>query len=83
MKSIQILLFANLKEKAGISQLRLQFDDTATVDDLLAALIQRYPQIRHHLTEKIVISMNRQIVLRSDVLLPDAEVALLPPVGGG
>lgn len=83
MKSIHVQLFANIKEKAGVSQVDLQVDDTATVDDLLAALIRRYPQIRHHLTEKIVISMNRQIVLRSDVLLPDAEVALLPPVGGG
>ena len=83
MPLIKVLLFANLRTKAGEKELRIDMDESATVYDLLETIIGKYPILRPHITEKIVISINHKIANRTDILPQDAEVALLPPVGGG
>ena len=83
MKTIKVLLFANLRTKLEQKELRIDIDTDATVDDLLAYLVAEYPVLRPHLTEKIVISINHKIADRGDIIPSGAEVALLPPVGGG
>lgn len=83
MHTVKILLFANLRSKAGIKELRIDIRDGDTINDLLVQLVSEYPGLKPHLTEKIVISVNHKIADRKDIIPPGAEVALLPPVGGG
>lgn len=83
MNTIHVQLFANIREKAGVSAIQLELKEDATVDDVLVAIKQLYPQLVPHLTEKIVISINQKIALRSTRLSPGAELTLMPPVGGG
>lgn len=83
MPLIKVLFFANLRNKAGEKELRIDIDENTTVNDLLELIIRKYPVLRPHLTEKIVISINQKIANRTDIIPHDAEVALLPPVGGG
>ncbi|HET59914.1 MAG TPA: MoaD/ThiS family protein [Chloroflexi bacterium] len=83
MIDVTVVLYANLRVKAGVNSVRLSMPDNATVDDMLTNLKQQFPPLIPHLTEKIVISINKKIALRGDLLPDGAEVALLPPIGGG
>ena len=83
MNTIQVLLFANLREKAGVSSMQVTIEETATVNDVLEMVRGQYPALIPHLTEKVVIAINQQIALRSTRVPFGAEISLLPPVGGG
>ena len=83
MIDVTVVLYANLRVKAGIDKAGFSLSEDATVDDLLTILKQKYPSLIPHLTEKIVISVNHKIALRGDFLTDGAEIALLPPIGGG
>ena len=58
--------------------------DAARVDDLLRALIDRFPALATEL-EQAAIAIDGQIFhhARYEPLGPDSEVHLLPPVVGG
>jgi molybdopterin converting factor small subunit len=77
------VLYANLRVKAGVDRVRLSMPDESTVEDLLKKLKLHYPPLIPHLTEKIVISVDQKIALKGDFLPDGAEIALLPPIGGG
>lgn len=83
MSTVKVLLFANLRIKAGIKELRIDIDKDTTIHELLEVLLSNYPMLKPHMTEKIVISVNHKIADRTDVVPDGAEVAILPPVGGG
>jgi molybdopterin converting factor small subunit len=83
MIEVTVVLFANLRVKAGVDRVLLSMPDEATVNDLLQNLKLQYPPLIPHLTEKIVISINQKIALKGDFLPDGAEIALLPPIGGG
>ena len=83
MIDVTVVLYANLRVKAGVDRVGLSMPDYATVDDLLKKLKLQYPPLIPHLTEKIVISINQKIALKGDLLPDGAEIALLPPIGGG
>jgi molybdopterin converting factor small subunit len=82
MIQITLKLLGHLKEKAGVKELTFDLPDGATVGDLKAQLIERYPQLRPQLN-KVVTSVNRVILLDAEALPDQAEVIILPPVGGG
>jgi molybdopterin converting factor small subunit len=83
MIEVTVVLYANLRVKAGVDKVSLSMPDDTTVDDMLKKLKVQYPPLIPHLTEKIVISINQKIALRGDFLPDGAEIALLPPIGGG
>ena len=83
MIEVTVVLYANLRVKAGIDRVVLSMPENSTVDDLLMELKSKYQALIPHLTEKIVISMNQKVALRSDRLSEGVEIALLPPIGGG
>jgi molybdopterin converting factor small subunit len=58
--------------------------DAARVDDLLRALIDRFPALATEL-EQVAIAIDGQIFhhARYETLGPDSDVHLLPPVAGG
>jgi molybdopterin converting factor small subunit len=58
--------------------------DAARVDDLLRALVDRFPALATEL-EHVAVAIDGQIFhhARYEPLRPDSEVHLLPPVAGG
>lgn len=82
MKKIVVLLFANLREKAGTNRVELELSDEATIGNLKEQLINTYPILRSHLNN-VLFSVNQKIALEEDMLPGEAEVAIFPPVSGG
>jgi molybdopterin converting factor subunit 1 len=78
----KILLFANLRDRAGTREVELDLPPQATAADVKTCLAQAYPALRPMLTTAIV-AVNR-VFSAGDALIPEgAEIALFPPVSGG
>jgi molybdopterin converting factor subunit 1 len=86
--TINIRLFASLREIAGSGQITLEVSSkeganmVATVGDLMKKIAKVYPAF---LSQKIPISiaLNGKLANYNSILKDRDEVALLPPVSGG
>jgi molybdopterin converting factor subunit 1 len=82
MNSIKVLLFASLKERAGVSSIDVEIPDDANVRDLKSLLADHYPNLAPALDSALV-SLNREFAFDEDLIPAQAEAALFPPVSGG
>ncbi|HZT97191.1 MAG TPA: molybdenum cofactor biosynthesis protein MoaE [Chloroflexota bacterium] len=80
--NITVKLFARHREITGQSQVRLDLDDGASVDDAFRALTQRYPALSST-GSFTTFARNRQVVGADTALADGDELALLQPVSGG
>lgn len=93
MASIKIKLFANLRERAGASELNKEGD---SVLDVLNSLTEQYPQLRDMIFEEgetpqlcgyINVLVNGNSINHLEGLLTALaegdEIAIFPPVSGG
>ncbi len=74
---VRVRLFAALRERAGTDRLELELPDGARVADALAAvdgLAEGLP---------LVLAVNREYAAADQVLHPEDELAVVPPVSGG
>lgn len=74
---VTVRLFAQLRERAGTTELSLELPEGAQVKDALeqlASLIGELP---------VVMAVNREYANRDSPLGPGDELALIPPVSGG
>jgi len=76
---VRIRLFAQLRERAGASELSLELPEGARVrdalaDDAVARLADGLP---------LVMAVNREYASEDALLAPGDELALIPPVSGG
>lgn len=80
---VKILLFATLKDIAGQNRLTLDVPgDSATLADVRAALIARYPAIEANLNTAIA-AVQEEYAFPEDSVSDGDEVAFFPPVSGG
>lgn len=82
-QKISILLYANLKEKAGTGRLDMSIPEGSTVGDLKKLVKERYPALGPQLANVVVLVNKHHIFLDSDVIPPNASVTFLPPIAGG
>ena len=79
---LKVLFFGVLKDLTGRSSEVLELPDGATVRDLLSHYLSEVPPLREALGSSAV-SVNQEYAGPENVLNPDDEVGLLPPVSGG
>jgi MoaE-MoaD fusion protein len=81
--TVDVRLFALLRDRAGRDTVTVELDDGATVADLLEAAA-REPGLDELLPDLPVrAAVNREYAASDAVLSPGDEVALIPPVSGG
>jgi len=74
---VRVRLFAALRERAGTDRLELELPDGARVADALAAVDGLAEGL------SLVLAVNREYAAPDQVLHPDDELAVVPPVSGG
>ena len=80
--TIQVLLFAGIRQAVGHDAVDVELADTATVADLRAALMQRFPKLAS-LLDRSAFAVNEAYADDATALMADATVACIPPVSGG
>ena len=82
---IKIVLFANLRESLGISDVEISIEEVGRISDVIAQLSQMYGEPwRETLTgENILVAVNQNMVYDDHVVADGDEVAFFPPVTGG
>lgn len=80
--NVQVLLFAQARERAGLARLALALAPGARVRDALEALERAHPGLAA-LRPHLAVAVNGTLARDGDALPDGAELALLPPVSGG
>lgn len=78
----QVLFFAQVRDQVGASSAPWRLPPGSRVADLLAALEAEHPSLAP-LRSHLAVAMNGELVRADTLLVPGAELALLPPVSGG
>jgi molybdopterin synthase sulfur carrier subunit len=73
------LLFAQLQEEVGQSQLDLELGPT-TVAALKKELMQKYKLLQ---LDQAMIAINEKYARNDDLINPGDTVAVIPPISGG
>ena len=79
---ITVKLFAVLRDKAGVGELRLELADGAKVVDAVESLVAQYPEVGAF-AKRVAFAVNLSRVDAAADLKDGDELALLPPVSGG
>ncbi len=80
--TIRVRLFARARDLAGADVVTVELPTGATIADLRARLGEMYPNLGP-LLPRSAVAVNEEFAEGNVVILPGAEVALLPPVSGG
>ena len=79
---VKILLFATLRQAAGVPSVRIDIPDEAAVADVRSALMKQYPALAG-LFQQSLAAVNQQFASEDLKLVKGAEIAFFPPVSGG
>ena len=80
---VTVRLFAMLRERAGSDSVEIELEDSATVDDAIAAL-GRDPKVGDLAARlPLRIAVNREYATGDARIEPGDELAAIPPVSGG
>jgi molybdopterin synthase catalytic subunit len=80
--NVNVLLFAQAREKAGRSSIALALQAGARVRDALDAIERAHPELTA-LRPHLAVAVNGALARDGDAVPDGAELALLPPVSGG
>ena len=80
--TITVRLFAILRERIGVDQVPITVAEGATVQTVIALLIQTNPPLRD-LLPRAAFAVNQEYVPSSTPLHDGDELAVIPPVSGG
>ncbi|HSU85223.1 MAG TPA: MoaD/ThiS family protein [Chthoniobacterales bacterium] len=77
-----VQFFSQLKEIAGASEISLDLPDGASVAELLGRLYRDYPKLAQW-DRNLLIGIGLDFVERDQRILPNDQIAIMPPVQGG
>jgi molybdopterin converting factor small subunit len=80
--SVRVLLFGLLTDIAGSGPHEFSLPERSNVQELLEVLFQKWPALRDY-DASLLVAVNLTYARREEVIPPDAEVAVMPPVQGG
>lgn len=80
--NVRVLFFGLLTDIAGAGPHSLSLPPGATVQTLLEELFRRWPALQLH-AASLLTAVNRTYARPGEVIPPEAEVAIMPPVQGG
>ena len=80
--NIRMRYFASLREVTSKQEEGLEVPEGASVADVRALLLARYPQLENALA-RAVCAVNHQYVTADTSIRDGDEVVFIPPVGGG
>jgi molybdopterin converting factor subunit 1 len=81
--NLTVKLFATLKDKAQASQLVLELEqEQPTVQDLLSQIVVQNPSLSSSM-KSILVAVNHEFAFSEQILGPNDDIAIFPPVSGG
>ncbi len=80
--NVRVLFFGPLVDLTECATLEMTLPDSATVQTMLDALFLKWPALRSW-DANLLVAVNLAYAAREEVMPPDAEVAIMPPVQGG
>jgi molybdopterin synthase catalytic subunit len=79
---VTVRFFAAARERARVTEHRLELPGPATVEDVSRALVAAFPALGP-LMPQLRVAVDEAFAQATDVVPDGAEVALIPPVAGG
>ncbi|MEZ4269049.1 MAG: molybdenum cofactor biosynthesis protein MoaE [Myxococcota bacterium] len=79
---LNVLYFAHVRERTGLSAERLECPTGATVSEVVSLLVLRHPSLRT-LVPSLRVAVNGEFAASDAVVPGGAELVLIPPVAGG
>ena len=79
---VQVLFFAQARERAGCASRALDLPAGSRVRDALEAVVAAHPALEP-LRPHLAVAVNGALARPDDAIAEGAELALLPPVSGG
>ena len=79
---IDVLFFAQARDRAGRARTALELPEGRRVADALAMLVREHPELEA-LSPHLAVAVDRRLADPDTPLAAGAEIALLPPVSGG
>ena len=80
--TINVRLFAILRERAGAGEISLDVREGASVSEASARIAETFPALREHLS-RAAFAVNREYARPATILREGDELAIIPPVSGG
>lgn len=80
---LHVRFFALARDRAGVSEMRIEVPDRATVDSAATLLAERFPPSFADLLPRVAFAVNMSYVDRNYELKDGDELAVIPPVSGG
>lgn len=79
---VQVLFFAQARERAGCAAMALELPAGSRVRDALLAVVAARPALEP-LRAHLAVALDGALARPDDAIADGAELALLPPVSGG
>ena len=80
--TVHVRMFAVLRDRAGVSEAKIEMAKGATVAQAVDAIKDAFPSLSDQL-KQIAVAVNREYVQLETLLHDNDELALIPPVSGG
>ena len=79
---VKVNLFAGLRDGAGTGEISLPWKQGITCQDILGELKKRFGSLAS-LLEHSFVAVNGSYAKSEMLLMPEDEIAVMPPVSGG